>query len=49
MPLFLETEQYVPTSLEETYQSTWDSCPEPLKEAVEGRISDGSAGNGSES
>ena len=35
MPIFLDPEAYVPAPLEQTYQTTWDVCPEPLKEAVE--------------
>lgn len=34
MPLFLEPETYVPAPLESTYQSTWESCPLPLREAL---------------
>jgi hypothetical protein len=36
MPLFLSEHSYVPAPLEETYQQTWASCPEPLREAVSG-------------
>jgi Protein of unknown function (DUF4058) len=36
MALFLEPEAHVPAPLETTYQTTWDVCPEALKEAVTG-------------
>lgn len=35
MPLFLDAERYVATPLEETYRTTWDACPAPLRDAVE--------------
>ena len=35
LPIFLDPGTYVPAPLEETYQSTWDKCPEPLKELVQ--------------
>jgi hypothetical protein len=38
MPLFLKPDEYVPTPLESTYQTTWAVCPAPLKDAVEGRL-----------
>jgi hypothetical protein len=34
MALFLEPDVHVPAPLEATYQTTWDVCPEALKEAV---------------
>jgi hypothetical protein len=34
MPLFLEPEKYIPAPLEPTYQTTWNACPRPFKEAV---------------
>ena len=34
MPLFLEPGSYVPSPLEATYQTTWNACPAPLKDAV---------------
>lgn len=36
MPLFLTPGTYVNVPLEATYQATWDACPAPLREAVEG-------------
>ncbi len=36
MPLFLTPERYVPTPLAATYETTWNVCPQPLKEAVLG-------------
>lgn len=35
MPAFLDVDHYVPVPLEATYASTWASCPEMLREAVE--------------
>jgi hypothetical protein len=34
MPLFLEPERYVQAPLESTYQTTWEACPDQLKDAV---------------
>jgi hypothetical protein len=34
MPLFLEPEKYVPAPLEATYEATWASCPDPLKDLL---------------
>ena len=34
LPIFLDLGSYVPAPLETTYQTTWNECPEPLKEAV---------------
>lgn len=36
MPLFLEPGTYVPAPLESTYQSTWDKCPDAIRELVAG-------------
>jgi hypothetical protein len=36
MPAYLEPDSYVPVPLEATYQTTWASCPEDMREAVEG-------------
>jgi hypothetical protein len=36
MPLFFQTELYVPAPLEETYQTTWRHFPAPLKGLLEG-------------
>ena len=36
LPLFLTPDVYVPAPLEETYRTTWQVCPAPLREAVEG-------------
>lgn len=36
MPLFLTPGRYVPTPLSGTYETTWNVCPQPLKEAVLG-------------
>jgi len=35
MPAFLDVDSYVPVPLETTYQATWASCPEDMREAVE--------------
>ena len=35
MPAFLGPDSYVPVPLELTYQATWASCPEDMREAVE--------------
>jgi hypothetical protein len=35
MPAFLGVDSYVPVPLEATYQATWASCPEDMREAVE--------------
>jgi hypothetical protein len=35
MPAYLDPESYVPVPLEATYQATWASCPEDMREAVE--------------
>ena len=37
MPLFLKPEIYVPAPLAETYQSTWNVFPAPLRGLLEGR------------
>jgi hypothetical protein len=40
MPAYLDTGAYVPVPLEATYQATWDSCPEAMREVVlQGRAS----------
>jgi hypothetical protein len=36
MPLFLESDLYVFTPLEATYQTTWLGCPAPFRDAVGG-------------
>lgn len=36
-PLFLDDGIYVPAPLEASYQTTWQKCPEPVRELVEGR------------
>ncbi len=36
MPAYLGPDSYVPVPLETTYQATWASCPEDMREAVEG-------------
>lgn len=33
-PIFLEPGTYVPAPLETTYQTTWDECPEVIREMV---------------
>jgi hypothetical protein len=43
MPVFLDPGRYVPAPLEETYQRTWEKCPEEMKELVEGGPTSGSA------
>ena len=35
MPAYLDIDSYVPVPLEATYQATWASCPEDMREAVE--------------
>jgi len=35
LPIFLDSRIYVPAPLESTYQSTWEKCPEPVREFVE--------------
>jgi hypothetical protein len=35
MPAYLDVDSYVPVPLEATYQATWASCPEDMREAVE--------------
>jgi hypothetical protein len=35
LPIFLDQRTYVPAPLEPTYQSTWATCPEPVREVVE--------------
>jgi len=35
MPAWLDEDSYVPVPLEATYQTTWDSCPADMREAVE--------------
>jgi hypothetical protein len=35
MPIFLEPGTYVPAPLESTYQTTWDKCPDAIREIVE--------------
>jgi hypothetical protein len=35
MPAFLGVDSYIPVPLEATYQATWASCPEDMREAVE--------------
>jgi hypothetical protein len=34
MPVFLANEQYIPAPLESTYQTTWSTTPEPVKELL---------------
>jgi hypothetical protein len=35
MPVFLDAATYTLVPLESTYNTTWDSCPEPLREHVQ--------------
>ncbi len=35
MPAYLNVDSYVPVPLEATYQATWASCPEAMRDAVE--------------
>jgi hypothetical protein len=35
MPAWLDESRYVPVPLETTYESTWASCPEDMRDAVE--------------
>jgi len=34
MPLFLDAKKYIRVPLEETYESTWNACPEEFKQRV---------------
>ncbi|HZL34177.1 MAG TPA: hypothetical protein VFC78_02635 [Tepidisphaeraceae bacterium] len=34
MPLFLDAKKYIRAPLEETYQATWNACPEEFKQRV---------------
>ena len=36
MPLFLEPGEWVPTPLDRSYRTTWETLPLPLKEMVDG-------------
>jgi hypothetical protein len=35
MPAYLDADSYVPVPLEATYEETWATCPEAMREAVE--------------
>ena len=35
MPAYLDPDSWVPVPLEATYQATWASCPEDMRDAVE--------------
>jgi hypothetical protein len=35
MPAYIDADSYVPIPLEPTYQTTWASCPEAMRDAVE--------------
>jgi hypothetical protein len=35
MPAYLDPDSYIPVPLESTYQATWASCPEDIREVVE--------------
>jgi hypothetical protein len=35
MPAYLDPDSWIPVPLEATYQATWASCPEDMREAVE--------------
>ncbi len=35
MPIFLTPKTYISAPLEESYQTTWDNCPETMREIVE--------------
>jgi hypothetical protein len=35
LPAYLDPDSYVPVPLELTYQTTWASCPDDMREAVE--------------
>ena len=39
MPAYLDADSYVPVPLEATYQATWTSCPDDMREAVERGVS----------
>jgi hypothetical protein len=34
MPAYLDVDSYVPVPLEATYQATWETCPEEMRNAV---------------
>jgi hypothetical protein len=36
MPIFLDSKTYIHVPLEETYESTWNSCPEEFRQRVAG-------------
>jgi hypothetical protein len=38
MPAWLNEKSYVPAPLEATYQATWASCPEAMRDLVEGSV-----------
>jgi hypothetical protein len=41
MPAWLDEDNYVPVPLESTYQTTWESCPEDMRDVVlHGRLPD---------
>ncbi len=41
LPIFLDAATYVPAPLETTYEATWATCPDALKEAAENPDLDG--------
>lgn len=43
MPLFLDSESYVPAPLETSYQDSWNACPEEFRELVIGPPPEASA------
>ena len=36
-PLYLTSDLHVPVPLEKSYRDTWEVCPEPIRELVEGK------------
>lgn len=47
MPAYLDPDSWVPVPLEATYQATWASCPEDMRDAVEpGEPSSGESASG---
>ena len=36
LPIFLSESTYIPAPLEASYQTTWDKCPQPVRELVLG-------------
>ncbi len=37
MPVFLDADTYILAPLEITYDATWASCPEPMRDLISGQ------------